>query len=179
MSLKWLVIGFSVLVIGVTVPPSINHSVVTACPIITYPSLMSIEIDPESLNQTFVPDVAYLIKGTVGYKIYIPHWLLESRFNVFQQFKNRYLFGSFVVFPLKIHLSVENASPWADIAVITPDVYIDMFSNEFVYTSFDMVMTIYYDAPSEPFSFNLSAEAPIVHRIQGVSFRIPITITVQ
>jgi hypothetical protein len=197
---KILALGVILLFIGVAVAPSINQSVVKAfddsglvndgkaylvkrtpfwSPFITYPSLISIEIDPESLNQTFIPDDAYLIRGFIGYKVVVPCWLLESNFNICRLLKTWYLFGSFVVYPIMIHMSAENVPTWADIVFLTPDIYIGDYSNEFVTSHFDVVVVIHNQAPPGPFIFSLYAEAPQVHRIQGVTCHVSIIITVQ
>ena len=206
---KLYVIYIIFLFIGVAVAPSINQSVVKASqsndlvedkklnvtnvtllldyspfpsPIITFPSCISIEYDEEYVNQTeFIPDVASLIKFTIGYKVDVPRWLLSSHSDgyLIALLKKWIVFGSHVVYPMMINISVKNVPNWAEIYVLTPTVYISKYSNEFVTTLCDVVVTIQDEAPSGPFTFIIHAQSPQVHRIQGYSYSRNITVTVQ
>lgn len=197
---KLLVFGIILLFVDVTIIPAINFNTVEASqdnnllyakqventntvscfnPMITYPTCISIDIDPESVNHTFARDVAYLIKGKVGYKVCVPDWLLHSHFNIFRLIKTWYLFGTFIVFPMMIHLTVDNVPYWADIAMLTPDVYIQDYDNEFIYSFFDIVVTPYNQAPSGPYTFYVQAEAPPVHRLESSMNSLAITFIVE
>ena len=151
-------------------------------PIITFPSCISIKYDEEYVYQTeFIPDIAYLIKFTIGYKVGVPRLLLSSHSDgyLIVLLKHWIVFGSLVVYPMMINVSIENVPNWAEIYVVTPTVYISKYSNEFVTTFCDIVVTIHDEAPSEPFTFTIHAQSLQVHRIQGYSYSRNITITSQ
>jgi hypothetical protein len=196
---KWLTVGIILLFVGVTIGTSINFNTVKASPednliygkqvennlvsffnpIKTYPTCISIDIDTESVNHTFTRDVAHLIKGTVGYKICVPDWLLHSHFNIFRLIKTWYLFGTNIVYPMKIHLTVDNVPSWADICFLTPDIYIQDYDNEFSYASFDFVVTPYIQAPSGPYTIYVQAETSPVHRLESSMNSLAITFIVE
>lgn len=151
----------------------------TPTPILTYPCIIVVEYDEEYVNQTeFIPNITHNIPVHIGYRIWVPEWLLISYFDFFQMLKNWYLFGSFVVFPMMINLSVENVPVWADILPFPSTVYINDISNEFVMTHCHILITIHDEAPPGPFTFCLRAEAPQIHRIQAVTAFKNITITI-
>lgn len=69
-----------------------------------------------------------------------------------------------------IHLEIEGKPEWADIALLTPDIYISDYSNTPIYAYADMIITPYYEAPAVPKSITLRASALAIGRIQEVSF---------
>ncbi len=178
-----ITLGFCLVLIGVSTSAEkiLNFDAQpTPTPILTYPSTIIVEYDEEYVNQTeFIPDNAYHIPIHVGYRVWVPEWLLHSYFNLFRLLKNRYLFGAFVVFPMMINLSVENVPVWADIFPSPPNVYISIIDNEFFMQNCSILLGLYTQAPPGAFTFCLRAEAPQVHRIQGYTTFTNITITVQ
>lgn len=140
--------------------------------VLSYPSVISIEIAPESLDALNTPiniDTALLIKLKIGYSVGIPDWV-QSIPGSLSILRNIWVFGKTIVFPQIIHIQIDGKPEWADIALLTPDIYIQDYSNEPIYAYADMIITPYYDAPAVPKSINIRAEAPAVGRIQEVSF---------
>lgn len=178
-----ILLGICLILIGSSTPAEKITSFdtqPTPTPILTYPSAIIVEYDEEYVNQTeFIPDNAYHIPVHVGYRVWVPEWLLHSYFNLFRLLKHWYLFGSFVVFPMMINLSVENEPVWADIFPVPSNVFISVISNEFFMQNCSVLVGIRTQAPPGPFTFCLKAEAPQVHRIQGYTTSTNITITIQ
>lgn len=137
-------------------------------PILSYPAVISIEIDPasvEALNQPINIDTALLVKLKIGYSVGVPDALLNGGF-----LARLWVYGSPIVFPQMLHLTIVGKPDWADIALLTPDVYITDFTSDFSYTTADMVITPYFDAPAVPKSITITAEAKAIGRIQPVTF---------
>lgn len=152
----------------------------TPTPILTYPSAIIVEYDEEYVNQTeFIPNNVYHIPAHIGYRVWVPEWLLHYHFNLFRLLKNWYLFGTLVAPPMMINLSVENVPVWADIVPFPSKVFIIELSNEFLMQNFSVIIGIRTQAPPGPLTFCLQAEAPQLHRIQGYTTFTNITITVQ
>jgi hypothetical protein len=136
--------------------------------IISYPSVISIDIDPaslEALNKPINIDTSLLVKLKIGYSVGVPAALLTGGL-----LNNLIVFGSTVQFPQMIHLEIQGKPDWADIALLTPDIYIQNYSNSPEYAYADVVITPYYDAPAVPKSITVKADAPAKGRIQEVSF---------
>ena len=179
MKRKCLAIGIILLFLGVVVAPSINISVVKASRIITFPSCISIEYDEEFVNQTeFIPDNAYIIPVSIGYRVWVPVFFFNSHFFLFALLKNWILFHSLIVPVMTINISVENAPLWTDIYPVTSDILVDI-GNEYFIAKTNVMVVIHNQAPPGPFTFSLHAESPQLHRIEGYSISRSITITVQ
>jgi hypothetical protein len=136
--------------------------------LLSYPSVISIEIDPASLEALNTPiniDTALLVKLKIGYSVGVPQALLDMGL-----LGNLIVFGSTIRFPQMIHLEITGAPDWADIALLTPDIYISDYSNTPLYANADMIITPYYDAPAVPKSITIRADAPAKGRVQEVSF---------
>jgi hypothetical protein len=144
-------------------------------PIITYPSAISITFNLDSVNHPLVREVAYSINGTIGYKVDVPDWLLNSNFWLL---KNWYLFHSFVSPMMIINLSTENVPTWARIYFSSPNLLINI-DNVYQNTTTDLIVSIHNEAPSGPFTFNATAKTPQIHRIQSYTCSISITLTVE
>lgn len=138
--------------------------------IISYPAVISVTIDPtslEDLNKPINIDTALLVKLQIGYSVLVPEKLLNFPLPLLG---NLIVFGSTVAFPQMIHLEIEGKPEWADIALLTPDIYISTYSNTPQYTTADMIITPYYDAPAVPKSITIRAEAGARGRIQEISY---------
>jgi len=185
MKRKCLAVGIILLFIGTCIIPAIAKNTVKPLPtvngtnpIITYPALISINIDPddlELLNHPLMPGDTIHIHLIVGYAAGIPDWLLHPPFQII---KNLFLFGRLVNFPQKITLSVENVPSWADIYFVTPDIYIDI-SNTLHFTTADLIISLHDNAPSAPRSFSVTATAPQRHRVEERSFTTFLVFSVQ
>jgi hypothetical protein len=140
---------------------------------LTYPALISVQIDEaslEKLNQPINIDTALLVKLKIGYSVGVPENLLNPSGPIFGMIARLWVFGATIVFPQQIHLSIEGKPEWADIALLNPDVYIENFSNGYTYTTADLVITPYFDAPAVPKSITITAEAKALGRIQPVTY---------
>jgi hypothetical protein len=144
-------------------------------PIITYPSAISITFNLESVNHPLVREVAYSIAGTIGYKVEVPDWLLNSNFWLL---KNWYLFHSSVSPGMIINLSTENVPTWARIYFSSPNIIVAI-SNEYQTIPINLIVFIHDEAPSGPFTFNATAKTPQIHRIQSSTCTVSITLTVE
>jgi len=135
---------------------------------ITYPSLITIEITPESIEALQEPvdiESVLIVQLKIGYSVSVPEWALTSG-----MVGRLWLFGSFIMYPQLIHLEIEGKPEWADIALAVPDVYIKEYSNSPVYTTADLMITPYFDAPAVPKSITIKATAGSIGRITGVEF---------
>jgi hypothetical protein len=144
-------------------------------PIITYPSAISITFNLESVNHPLVREVAYSIAGTIGYKVDVPDWLLHSRVWPLHYW---YLFHSIIAPMMTINLSAENVPTWTRIYFSSPNLLVNI-DNEYQNTLTDLIVFIHNEAPSGPFTFNVTAKTPQIHRIQSSTCRISITLTVE
>jgi hypothetical protein len=178
-------IGTILLFLGTCVIPTIAQekkpltTVEGPTPIIKYPALTSIEIDPgdlELLNQPLNPEMSYNIKCNIGYSAAIPDFLLRSPFKAL---KNLFLFGTLIPFPQKIHLSVQEAPSWASIYFATPEIYISQISNIPVYAEASLIISPHSNAPATVQAISLSAKAPQNHRIKYADFSISLTFAIQ
>jgi len=136
--------------------------------IIEYPSLISIEITPESIAALQEPvdiESVLIVQLKIGYSVSIPAWT-ESGGTL----ARLWLFGSMIQYPQLIHLEIEGKPDWADIALAVPDVYIQNFSTSPVYTTADLIITPYIDAPAVPKSVTIKATAGNIGRILGVVY---------
>jgi len=137
--------------------------------IITYPAIISIEIDSSSLEELNKPisvDSSLHIKLKVGYSVAIPPNLVNSTIG------RLWIYGSFIVFPQIIHLAIQDKPVWANIYLATPDVYIDSPDNSVRYAYPDVVITPYQEAPAQPYSIGVSAYAPPLGRIQEINYSV-------
>lgn len=135
---------------------------------LSYPAVISIEIDAasvEALNKPINIDTALLVKLKIGYSVGVPENLLQGG-----MLARIWVFGKTIIFPQMIHLEIEGKPEWADIALLTPDIYISDYSNTPIYAYADMIITPYYEAPAVPKSITLRASALAIGRIQEVSF---------
>lgn len=135
---------------------------------LSYPAVISIEIDAasvEALNKPINIDTALLVKLKIGYSVGVPENLLQGG-----MLARIWVFGKTIIFPQMIHLEIEGKPEWADIALLTPDIYISDYSNTPIYAYADMIITPYYEAPAVPKSITLRASASAIGRIQEVSF---------
>ncbi len=142
--------------------------------LINYPSVISIEIAPESLAALQDPvqiEGTLYVKLNIGYAVTVPENLLSSSSLLVRMF----VFGGMILPPQQIHLEISGQPEWADIAITTPDVYISDYSNEFVYTSADVVITPYYDAPAVPKSFQITATSQPVGKVLSNTFTTTLT----
>ena len=144
-------------------------------PIITYPSAINITFNLESVNHPLVREVAYSIGGTIGYKVDVPDWLLNSNFWLL---KNWYLFHSSVSPMMIINLSTENVPTWARIYFPWPNSLVNI-DNVYQNISTVLIVFIHNEAPSGPFTFNATAKTPQIHRIQSSMYNVSITLTVE
>ena len=71
---------------------------------------------------------------------------------------------------MKIHFEEKNIPQDVDIAVTTPDVYITDYSNSFVYTTTDLVITPGPGAEPGQYYVDLEAESMPVGRILSNSY---------
>ncbi len=144
--------------------------------LVSYPSIMSIEITEQSLedlNNPISVDSTLTVQLKIGYAVSGPEWVfnwIEGENGIKASIANIWLFGSLVVFPQLLHLEIEEEPDWADISFLTSDVYIDDFSNNFVYTTADLIITPYYDAPNRPKTIKIKATAQPIGRIEGLEF---------
>jgi len=141
--------------------------------VITYPSLISIEITPESAEALREPvdiESVMIVQLKIGYSVAVPPWTLSSG-----MVGRLWLFGSMIQYPQLIRLEIEGKPEWADIVLAVPDVYIQSYSNSPVYTTADLIITPYFDAPAVPKSVTLKATAENIGRITGVGFHRTLT----
>lgn len=177
---KLFVVEIILLFIGVSIAPTSNTGVVSASPFITYAPSIIIEYDEEYLNETeFVPGGTYTLDLVVGYKVFVPAWLLDSNIYFFQLLKNWYLFRKVISPAIQITLSIDTIPTWALIQPIPSLVMIPTYSNEFVTASCQLIITLHEEAPPGAFTFFVNAQTPPVHRIGGYLYTSDITITVQ
>jgi len=133
--------------------------------LVSFPSILQLEVDTTPLNQDIQPDGKPVnVPITVKYRVNVPPLLAGPGL-----IKNWILSGSFIMPPVKIHLSVVNKPDWADISIASPDLYIDVGKNEFSYANTSMSIAVYKDAPAESYTLILKAEADGMGRISSQS----------
>ncbi len=143
--------------------------------LITYPSVIDIEITDESLEILDEPigiDSTATIELKIGYAIQIPN-ILDRFLNssgLREAIAQLWLFGNLTIFPQKIHLEIENPPEWADISFLASDIYIENFSDNFVYSTAELIITPYIDAPNVPTTIDINATAQPIGRIEGIEF---------
>jgi len=145
--------------------------------VISYPSLISVEISPESLETLSQPvdiESVIIVQLKIGYSASIPPWTLSDN-PLLSMIGRLWIFGSFIVYPQLIHLEIVEKPDWADIALLVPDVYITEFSNSWVYTTADLQITPYDNAPAVPKSVTIKASAESVGRITGIEYHRTLT----
>jgi hypothetical protein len=138
--------------------------------IISYPSIITIDIDDASLEALNTPiniESALLVKIKIGYSVGVPEKLLDEDAGLLARI---WVFGSMVVFPQIIHLTIEGSPEWANIYLSTPDIFILNFSTTTQYAYADLIISPYYDAPAVPKSVTIKAEAAAIGRIQPITF---------
>jgi hypothetical protein len=136
--------------------------------IITYPAIISIEIDNSSLaelNKPISVGSSILIHLKVGYYFAGPANILKIPF-----IGQLWVYGSLIVFPQIIHLSITDKPDWANIYVTTPDVYIPNINITPSYAIADVVISPYREAPAQPYAIGVKASAPPVGKIAAVNF---------
>lgn len=145
----------------------------SAAKFIVYPSLITIEIAPESLEALSEPvdiESVMIVQLKIGYSVSLPDWIENAG-----MVGRLWLFNSFVQYPQLIQLEIVGKPEWADIALAVPDVYIQDYSSSPVYTTADLLITPYYDAPAVPKSVTIKATAESVGRITGVEYHYTLT----
>jgi hypothetical protein len=129
-------------------------------------------------NTTFLPGEAYSIPFRVGYRADIPPWFLASRLYLFQVFKNWFLFHTLIAPVTTINISTADVPAWVDVYPSLPNIIVGI-ENEFCVVDSSLIVILPLDAPPGPFAFQVNAEAPAFHRINGYLISISIPITVQ
>lgn len=124
--------------------------------LISFTPILQLEIDTSSLNEDIQPDGKPVnVPVTVRYRVDVPPFLSNLPFGL----GNPILYGSFIVPPVKIHLSIVNKPDWADISIASPDLYIDIGQNKFSYANTSISIAVYKNAPAESYTLILRAEA--------------------
>ncbi len=133
--------------------------------LLAFTPILQLEVDTTPLNQDIEPDGNPVnVPVTVKYRVDIPQFLLSLPI-----VGRLIVYGSFIVPPVKIHLSVVNKPDWADISITSPDLYIDVGENKFSYANTSVSIAVYKDAPAESYTLILKAEADGMGRITSQS----------
>lgn len=164
------IIGF--ILVGTLFTSSLlsSYSTTASAKIVTYPALISIEISNESLATLNTPisiESSIHIKLKIGYSFAGPANIIAIPF-----LGRLWVYGSLIVFPQIIHLSIQDKPDWANIYLATPDVYIE---NPYITPTFayaDVIISPYMQAPAQPYSIGISAFAPALGRIGGVNYSV-------
>jgi|GEM_PF-1981884 len=91
--------------------------------------------------------------------------------------KHLIIYGRCIVPPLKVHLSIVNKPDWMDASISTPYVYISPEANKYVYANTTLSISVYKDAPAQPYTIILRAESDGIGHVapQTVEAQFPIT----
>ncbi len=148
--------------IGVFTPTTVSAK---DSSLMTFSSILQIHVDSSNLNKPLQPGgPAVSVPVTVDYMVEIPP-VIEK----LGMLKNLIVYKSMIVPPLKIHLSILNKPNWADISIATPDVYVDIGENNFSKTSTEISIAVYKNAPAQPYTIRLQAEATQLGRVMPQS----------
>ena len=163
-----LIIGF--ILVGTLFTSSLlsPYSTTASAKLITYPALITIEIDNSSYDALNTPvgiESTLHIKLKIGYSFAGPENLLALG-----MIGRLWVFGSFIVFPQQIHLTITEKPDWANIYLVTPDIYIDSPEITASYAYADVVISPYQNAPAQPYAIGVSAYAKPLGRIGDVNF---------
>ena len=133
-----------------------------------YPSVINITLDQNSIQTLSEPlpvEETTYVTMEIGYAVTVPsRWLnggLLARLWVFKQI---------ILPPMLIHLEEENVPETIDIAVVTPEVYITEYSNYFVYTTTDLIITPTAGTSAGLHYVDINAESSPVGRILSNSY---------
>jgi hypothetical protein len=91
--------------------------------------------------------------------------------------KNWVIYGSMIVPPQKVHLSIVNKPDWADVTITNPDVYIDIEENKFTTAQTTLSINVHKEAPARPYTLIVRAESLRLGRVPATfgEAQFPIT----
>jgi hypothetical protein len=164
------IIGFLLAGILFTSLLSSPYSTTASAKIISYPAIISIAIDNASLavlNNPISIESSVLVHLKIGYSFAGPANILKIPF-----IGQLWVYGSLIVFPQIIHLTITDKPDWADIYITTPDVYIPNITIAPSYAIADVVISPYQEAPAKPYSIGINAYAPAIGKIAAVNYSI-------
>jgi len=164
------IIGFILVGTLLTLSLFSSYSTTASAKVITYPALISIQIDNSSLAALNTPisiESSLHIQIKVGYSFAAPESLANGGL-----LGRLWIYGSVIVFPQIIHLTITDKPDWANIYLVTPDIYFDSPSITPTFTTADIVISPYQQAPAQPYSIGINAYAPTLGRIGAVNYSI-------
>lgn len=150
-------------------------SQISSAKVMNFIPILQVSVDNSKLNDPIQPDgPAVSIPVQVKYMVNIP-----GVFNFLPPLiRNTIIYGSMIVPPMKIHLSIENKPDWMNVAIANPDLYIDIKENEFSYGNTSITISVYKDAPARPYTLKLVATSDEMGRVSAQSVEIQsITVT--
>ena len=134
----------------------------------TYPSILLITLDQDSIETLSEPlpvEEITSITMEIGYSTMVPSRLLLGGL-----LARLWVFKGLIIPPTLIHLEEQNIPEGIDIAVVTPEVYINDYSNHFVYTTTDLVITPTIGTPPGSYYVDINAQSSPVGRILSTSY---------
>ena len=145
------------------------------CPIITYPSLIFLEIGNVSkLSSPIPPGNSVAIPLKVGYSISIPDWIRNIKI-----LGNLFLFRKFISPRQQINIECEHVPDYADIYLCPNQISIDIpIKEEISETIIYMIIEVGENAKSLPYSTSIKASCEDIGRIKGVEFHGTVTFQV-
>lgn len=169
--IKRLSLAITALVLFTLVMPVISHSSSAAEGLVSFVPILHVEVDTSALSQEIKPEgVSVNVPVTVKYRVDVPSFLKNMIGRIF-------VFGKFIVPPMKVHLSVINKPEWADITITSPDLYIDLEMNKFSSANTSLSITVYKDAPAQPYTLILRAESDAMGKVTSQSVDVQFKIT--
>jgi len=176
---KYLAVAVILLFIGVAIAPSINANINRKSEIkplrknflISFPSNLEIEMDEYEGRLPIHQSVT--IHFTVQYWVDIPDVLLRSPF---RWLKNWFLFGN-IITPLQtINFSLLDVPEWCHPYISYPDLRIEVDNTPQVIMN-NLIIMVEIEAPAEPFTFTLRAEASKLKRVEAIKCDYQVTLT--
>ncbi|MCD6236935.1 MAG: hypothetical protein J7K13_03165 [Thermoplasmata archaeon] len=133
---------------------------------LTFNAIVQVVPDTSNLNTPIPPGGgAVSVPITIRYRVDVP--------GVFSTLppliKNYIVYGSMIVPPQKIHLSVIDKPDWADVTISNPDVYPDIVENEYSEIQTTISINVYKDAPARPYTLTIRAESQQLGRVPAAS----------
>ena len=144
-------------------------SSVSSAKLLEFPAILQIEVNQSAI--TVQPDgPAVSVPITVKYRVEVPPRLLQGMFG-------RWLvFGTFIVPPQKVHLSVLNKPDWANVAIVSPDIYVDI-DTQFKEATTSLSISVYKNAPAHVYTLQIQAESSPLGKILKQTAEAQISVT--
>ena len=125
-----------------------------------------VQVIPDISNLTSIPPDGEpaIVPVTIRYRVDVP-----GIFSTLPPLiKNYIVYGSMIVPPQKIHLSIDKPD-WAAVTISNPDVYPDIVENEYSEIQTTISIHVYKEAPARPYTLTIRAESQQLGRVPAAS----------